>query len=449
MKRKCYTQKSLKIKITLWYAMFMLLCTVLIMIVTEITTRLNTDKASGSNLEKTVNLVATEISNEKTYDFEEMLKNIIDSQYIGIYGSEGNLMAGTIPDMDNKPLPFMDDALQTQIISAHVYYIFDRKIYTGKDYVWVRGYVQSISSADTIRKIGIFMLCFLPVIAMIMLLVGFFLTGKALKPLNLMIEEMKDISVGDDLNKRLELPDTQNEIYQMGETMNQMLERLHYSFQREKQFTSDVSHELRTPIAVILAQCEIMEDSLLPEELQQDLEVIQRQTIRMNQMVEELLQLSRLDRGDTDTDVEKFDFSKLVLELVSEQRMLHAEDEVYDIKVEENIRIYGKEKLIMRACTNLLNNAYQYGNGRIQVRLKREKSSIIFSVSDNGKGIEPENMKRIWDRFYQEESSRLYKGGFGLGLAMVKSIVELHRGFVWCESEKGQGSTFFMKIPIE
>lgn len=441
-------RQSLKKKITLWYATFMILLTGIFAGVILFVISLKTDESVQKNLINTVEIVSSKITDERKIDFKELLQREIDNYKIGIYGSNGDFMAGTgLNESEDQP-DFLDSQLQSQIFNYQVYYVYDKKVYTGQDYIWIRGYMRGMTPADNVRTIKLLTLILLPILALLMLAVGYVLTGRALHPLKWMIEEADSITGGDDLNKRVEVPEIKDEISYLGITMNQMLERLERSFSREKQFTSDASHELRTPISIILAQCELAEeDTMSQEEERQAFETIQRQALKMKRLIEDLLQLSRLEQDVIYKDFIIINVSELVTDLVEEQIVLHGDKASYVLQIEVGVNVFGNEMLLARAFMNLLNNAYQYGGQWIQVTLAKENGQVSFSVEDHGQGIKEENIEKIWDRFYQVESSRTYKGGFGLGLSMVKSIVELHGGTVSVNSKYGEGSTFRVNLP--
>ena len=230
-----------------------------------------------------------------------------------------------------------------------------------------------------------------------------------------------------------------------------MFERLSRSFEKEKQFTSDVSHELRTPLSVIKAQCEFaLSDSASEEDREEALSAIQRQTDRMAKMTDQLLMLTRADKGNLKLEKKPVDLGRLVKN-ICEDLMPAAEAAGLSLKedIDTHITVEGDSTLLSRLVTNLLTNAIKYNRegGEIRVTFKIHGSDCLLEVSDTGAGIKKDELPLIWDRFYRAERSRSSEGS-GLGLSMVKSIAELHKGSVYAESKEGIGSSFFVKLPL-
>lgn len=443
-------RQSLKLRITLWYAAFMLVLTgILLLFVILIATK-RTDDDVQNDLITTVTTVVSRIDGSRSTDFNALLDEKIENQQIGIYSSDGSLMAGTEPNNNSSLISFVDGNIQSMIINYQVYYIYDLKVDTGDSYVWVRGYVRALNTQDTMMALERGIMVALPVTVLVMLAGGWILTGRMLRPLNRMIAEADSISDGEDLERRVNVPSKKDEIQALGKTINGMLERLQKSFQREKQFSSDASHELRTPVSVILAQCEMaQEDVMTDAEYQHAFDVIERQAGRMKQLIEDLLQLGRMESGRVKTEFAVHNLTLMVRDLLEDQRFLHGSQDVYVTEIEDDIALKYDENLLFRAFMNLLNNAHQYGRGWIRVTLCQKEKEVIFTVEDHGRGIQQENIDRIWDRFYQEDTSRSAHVGFGLGLPMVKDIIQLHEGTIKVNSVPDAGTVFEIHLPCD
>jgi signal transduction histidine kinase len=211
-----------------------------------------------------------------------------------------------------------------------------------------------------------------------------------------------------------------------------------------------VSHELRTPTTVILAECDYTrKHAQSPEDYKMALEVISRQAKKMSRLVESLLSLSRLDLGTVKANFEVGDLSEMLTVICSEMSLAGSRGITMCTDIEPGISANMDVTLMSRLIQNLIDNAYKYGrdNGSVEVALRSEGRFAVLTVADNGVGISKENLDKIWQRFYQEDSSRSGGEGLGLGLSMVKQIAQLHGGSVSAESAPGQGSTFTVKIP--
>ena len=247
--------------------------------------------------------------------------------------------------------------------------------------------------------------------------------------MDLICDEVENISNGKDLSKRLSLPKAKDELYELSEKFNGMFERLELSFEKERQFTSDVSHELRTPVAVINSQCEyLLENDNLSAEDKEEIAVILRQAKRMSKLTSEMLMIARNEQDEQHL-MEKLDFG-LLSELVIEELQTKAQEKNIEITLQKQDDLFmnGDQTLILRMMMNLITNAINYGktNGHIHVILKVENDQIVGEVKDDGIGISEEHLDKIWERFYRIDKSRSREnGGTGLGLSMVRWIVNL------------------------
>ena len=197
---------------------------------------------------------------------------------------------------------------------------------------------------------------------------------------------------------------------------------LQRAFEKEKRFTSDVSHELRTHLSVIISQSDYaLEDE---EYRKKSLEVINREAKRMAGRVNRLLTLARSDAGRLRPEREKVDMSDMCETVAWQQEGIAAEKGIaIETQIEEGVFVYGDETMLIRVILNLMDNAIKYGkkNGHVKLKLRIDNGQVCCEVEDDGIGIGPEDMPRIWERFYRVEGSRSEEGS-GLGLAMVEAM---------------------------
>ena len=267
---------------------------------------------------------------------------------------------------------------------------------------------------------------------------------------------MQEIRHDADLSRRVGLykedgRKNRDEIAYLAQTFDEMLEELEKVFQREKQFTSDVSHELRTPVSVILAQCEsCLEEESFNEKQREQIMVIQKKARTIAELISHLLMLSRADQGRLKLHLEEVNVSELVEMIVEEQQILATERDItIQTKIEPELYAKLDETLYIRMMDNLLSNATAYGKegGTIEVTLTRGAEGLCGTVKDDGIGIAKEHLSHIWERFYRVDAARTGGNHSGLGLAMVKWIVEVHGGNIQVESVPGEGTTFTYVFP--
>lgn len=245
-----------------------------------------------------------------------------------------------------------------------------------------------------------------------------------------------------DLSRRITGIATKDEVQELADTFNTMLERLERSFERERQFTSDASHELRTPVAVISACAEELEAGLSAGEAAQSLAAIRRESARMNKIISQLLMLTRGYEGRIHLEKETLEFRNLVGSVMEELSESAAASEIRLLnQVPQGCTIFADQSLLTQLLINLIGNSIKYGvmGGKVTVRAAASETGCTFTVSDNGIGMQPEELDHIFERFYRADKAR-DRSGFGLGMPIVKWIVELHGGDIRVASEAGKGT---------
>lgn len=233
----------------------------------------------------------------------------------------------------------------------------------------------------------------------------------------------------------------------------------------QRQFVSNVSHELRTPLTSLRAYIETLNEGAWkdPDIAPKFLEVTQEETERMIRMINDLLSLSRMDRGVSKMEPEWVNLNDFVAHILNRFDMIVKTDEKNGKEPKKKYTIrreLGSQALwveidtdkMMQVIDNIMNNAIKYSpdGGVITVRLTQNQNHVILSISDQGLGIPRKDLGKIFDRFYRVDKARSRaQGGTGLGLAIAKEIVEAHHGKIWADSSEGHGSTFYISLPYE
>ncbi len=297
----------------------------------------------------------------------------------------------------------------------------------------------------------------------------YFLTKKALTPLQKLTSEVSQIQA-QNLSTQLEVPNSKDEIAQLTSSFNEMLTRLDNAFSTQKQFSANAAHELRTPLAVLQTNLEVFEKKQEPEmvEYRQLFTMIKEQTARLSQLVGTLLDMTNLKsvpRTDHVSLEELVDEVFCDLDPVAEKAgiSIHFDDsssqDLYtdvhtpDASALNNniLNITGSYVLLYRAVYNLVENAIKYNrpNGSVTVSVKEKNGQAMILVKDTGIGISPENQKKIFDPFFRVDKSRSRAmGGAGLGLALVDSIAREHGGSVKVLESNEKGSIIALMLPI-
>ncbi|MEG0843167.1 MAG: HAMP domain-containing sensor histidine kinase [Romboutsia sp.] len=284
------------------------------------------------------------------------------------------------------------------------------------------------------------------------IMLSYKISKKSIKPINSMIEDVKDISIGD-LDKRLDVSGINNEFKDLAKTFNEMLDEIQYSVENQNQFVSDASHELRTPISVIQGYANLLsrwgKDDR--EVLDESIEAIKDESESMKKLIESLLFLARGDKNKQIVDREDFGLEHLVGEVVKESIMI---DKLHNIVStnNEDVIIYGDRNLIKEAMRIFIDNSIKYtqegGTIKINTFLK-DNSGIYITIEDNGMGISKEDLPNIFNRFYRSDKSRNKEnGGTGLGLSIAKYIVDIHNGHIKVYSKLDEGTFTSIELPI-
>ena len=435
-----FRKVSLTFKITLWYTTFI----VLLIGSLIVGTFLVSDSVVGKNSEKRLIEEVTEISTgrDKFTPFE-------DGVTLSVYDKDGNLVAGAVPrnfKVNDFSLGVISE-YKDVTNNKYLYYDLETssaRLGNGK---YVRGVIQITNNINSwilplIISIGS------PFVIIVIMYGGYLIIRSSLKPVRDMTETADAIAKSNDLSKRITIKDGADEVHKLGKVFNEMLETLENSSKRERQFSSDVSHELRTPISVIMAESEYgakYTDSV--EDAKESFDVIERQSKRMTSMINQILELARLD-SRLEIPKEELNLSDRIKYTLEDYKILFDNRNIkLSLNIEENIIVNANEALIMRMIDNLLSNALKYTQTEVKVCLAK-RNRIILEVADDGIGINDNEKKHIWDRFYKVDKSRTTTedNSSGLGLSITKKIVELHNGKIAVLDNKPKGTKFVVNL---
>ena len=325
----------------------------------------------------------------------------------------------------------------------------------GKVRLWVLGSDVLLTKTDTaFREKTIDAMFLAAAIAVaISVMIGLFVSRMLTTPIRRITGTAKQIRDGD-LSARTNMRGD-DEIDQLGETFDEMATSLEKDLKHERRLTSDVAHELRTPLMAMLATVEAMQDGVYPTD-NEHLETVASETRRLARLVQQMLDLSRMENHTAPMNIEAVDMVELVRGIVNAQEPLFHER---DLRLRFADETQGKmpfikvdPDMITQCVINLMSNAMRYTpeGGWVIVTVGLDRKHLTISVSDTGIGIAKEDLSRIFGRFWRADASRAREaGGLGVGLAVTKQIVERHHGFISVESELEKGTTFTIHLPRE
>jgi heavy metal sensor kinase len=282
---------------------------------------------------------------------------------------------------------------------------------------------------------------------------AFWITRRALAPVDRITSDARSITASN-LSGRLAVPVAVDELRRLSETLNQMLDRIETSFKSIRQFTADASHELRAPMTLIHAAADFsLRRDRSREDLRDAMERILKESERTSSLVDDLLFIARSDSDPAAFEHDAIDLSPLLADVAIQARTLAEAKhiEVVSQIPSQPVWMEGDELSIRRLVMTLIDNAVKYTpeNGKVFIDLYAEDRLAVIQVRDTGIGIAPEDLPRVFDRFWRADKVRSRdEGGTGLGLSIAKGITERHQGTISVESEPGRGSTFTVRLPL-
>ncbi|MEV0645130.1 ATP-binding protein [Phytomonospora sp. NPDC050363] len=296
---------------------------------------------------------------------------------------------------------------------------------------------QNAAVADAAK----YMLLALPVILLVVAVVTWLVTRRALRPVAAIRAELASITAGD-LSRRVPEPPSRDEIGDLARTTNATLAQLESSVDRQRRFIADASHELRSPIATLRAQLEV--GAAHPELLRPD--GLLDDVVRLQRLATDLLLLARLDAGEG-VSTSRVDLTETVREDVA--RRAATDRFPVRLSVEEGLYVNGVRGQLERVLGNLLDNAQRHADSTVAVELRAEGRAVLLGVDDDGPGIAPAQRAGVFDRFVRLDDARSRDdGGAGLGLAIVRDVVVAHGGTVHLGESALGGARFEVRLPV-
>lgn len=277
---------------------------------------------------------------------------------------------------------------------------------------------------------------------------SFFMSHFPLRPLHALIRAIHEVSAGNyDVKIHLEHP---KEFQELSECFNQMTEELAGIEMFRTDFINNFSHEFKTPIVSILGFAKLLKGQKLdPCQSQEYLDIIIEESRRLSELSSTVLNLSKVESLTLLTDKTEYSLSEQIRESILLLESKWSKKQInFNIDMEE-VLIRANEQLLKQVWMNLLDNAIKFSpsSGRIFVILRTDSGNAVFAVKDQGSGMDDSIRKYIFDKFYQGDTSHHMEGN-GLGLPLVKKILKLHKGEISVQSQKGKGSVFIVRIPL-
>ncbi len=315
--------------------------------------------------------------------------------------------------------------------------------------VQVAGPIDLISLALNNLIFVLFIL--LPLTILLAGIPGVLLAGLTLRPVNEMINTLRQITA-ENLKLKIHIPDTNDEIRRLADTFNEMIERLDRSFSSQQSFIQDISYELKVPLNALKNELAMAaKNPYSKEKFETILQNGLKEADKFSLIIDDLLTLAKFDNSQMPFEIKKVNLTGLLNEVARSMRQAAEGKEIaLSSFLKDAITIDGDEMQLKKLFTNLIDNAikYTYRKGKIVLAAHKDGGSAQITISDTGIGMPEDELPYIFDRFYQIKKIRSDKQGFGLGLSIVRSIVESHKGKIIVESQLGKGSIFTILLPI-
>jgi len=368
-----------------------------------------------------------------------------------LFGSNGDVLVKdsvlakiAAADLSNESINSFK--FQRQKIDHHKYHILWSKFQTENDSAYILETAASVK--DVFEELDRLFYLFLIIIPSGLIITGiaaYFISKAAFKPIAQMTETAKNIS-GENLDQRLVLPKAKDEVRALGETLNEMIERIDKAFKSQKRFVANASHEIKTPLTVIQTELEILDKKIKDDESKESIKNVLSEIENLTKLTNSLLTIAKMDSTQNKLIISKLRIDELLAECSQALNSAALKKNIQiNLLIDDAIEIQGDKGKLKSVFLNLIDNAIKYSNRDSMVAIILEKISddkVKIKIENTGPGISSSEMPYIFNRFYRSNEIRAEISGSGLGLSIAKEVVELHKGEIKVESEPGAKTVF-------
>lgn len=458
--------KSIRFRLTVWYTLAFSIAAIVIFASFYLTTRQSFFSQTDSTLATHTQNIAEIIRRQEIPMHQMMIREVFLSEYsespgmlVVIMDDTGNIIGSSL--VVNQT----DQAFSQLFDLAHA---SKTPFYKDQNLAKVpmRFYIYPVYDVDTLRAvilmahpmdiiqrslkdllftlISIFFLFLIPTV-----LGGYLLARSGLQPIADTSRKLKEIT-SENLDERLQNPKTHDEIEELTKTFNDLLDRLHKAFTRERQFIGDVAHEMKTPLTTQRSQIEVvLSKERVKEDYKNALSEMLIDNQKMTNTIKNILDLAWSEADSTKQTGEVFNLSHLVAQLIDvADKMAIPKQIMVEDQIEKDIHMVGKQNKLGHAILCLLDNAIKYTpeKGKVTIQLRKKVNSAVLEIKDTGVGISKKDLPHIFERFYRgSKTDKTF--GAGLGLAIAQSIIQVHHGTIDVSSTIDKGTTVTVSLP--
>lgn len=393
---------------------------------------------------------------------EQILQSFPEREIGRILDAEGNLISSPF-GREEDALPFSDEGLQavqsqqewyeTSTVTDEELLVYSRPVIVDNEVVYIVQSARSLTERNrTLRSLATTLLIAGSIVILVAFGIGWIFSGITLQPIHRITQTAYTIGEERDFTRRVDYTGPPDEVGQLAGTFNSMLSRLQDAFQKvehslqmQRDFVADVSHELRTPLTTLRGNLGLLRrNPPMPADEQTDiLTDMVDESDRLIRLVNDLLLLARADAGRS-LAKESVEIPSLLEETMRQARQLDSQRDI-QLDCTPGLNIIGDRDAIKQAFLIALDNALKHSSKDIKVSAKQIGMQVEIRVQDFGDGISPEKLEHVFDRFYRGEDASAIPG-FGLGLAISKTLVESMGGEIAMESKLGHGSTLILSF---
>jgi heavy metal sensor kinase len=454
--------RSLRVRLTFWYSCALILVALVLGGASRWALAVSLDHALDQSLRYRLIGLRGFIDENSGDGLDRLKFKLRELDHLGelfqVFGPHGELMAQSDGlarhRVSTDPPP--DPGARMLFRSAGPHWfpmrMATQRIYVGDEALTIEVADPQRKYEGVLREFYSVLYVALPIVLLIAALGGYWLSGRALGPVDQIIDEARAIDPAN-LTARLSVPASGDELQRLSETLNQMLDHVEQSVQQMRRFTADASHELRAPMTLIYTAAQFaLRRERSPEELKESLQKILREAKRCTDLINQLLTLARSDAGNSKLELVPNDISALVRDMVAEMSLMAANKDITVGSGLPDVPVFADvdEASFCRMLLILLDNAIKYTapGGRVSIRVTHNAGQVIIAVADTGVGIPVDQLTFVFDRFWRADKVRSRDaGGTGLGLAIAREIAESHHAELTVESSVGHGSTFTVRMP--
>ena len=445
---------SIKRKIIFWYTLFLTILIGLDFAVIQIfssqTIDVQASQAIQTATDEVAGLISFEDGNVYLYGDDDARFNFYHDGVIFVIYSNDQIAYGQLPSNFNTNEPIEIGIVKDQVYNGMDWLVYDVQIQN--NYV-LRGIYDISPLTNSISQLILVIGILSPTIVVFSAVGGYFIIKRSFRPIKKIYSTAASIKDEEDYTKRVPVDESKDEVHELAVMVNQMLDRVENSINREKRFSSNVSHELRTPLTVMLAQAEYMLDKAKDNKTKNEIETIISQINYMEKIVTQLLDITRAKRLSKE-EMDQIDMYELI-KFTKDTFAKYLEFKHITFNLIEpgfNTTIDANQTMMIRVFSNLISNAIKYNqeNGSITIGFKKDDKQLVIDVDDTGNGISKDHLDKIFDPLYRADESRTQNDySIGLGLSLVKEIIRQHNGNIQVESTPLKGTRFTVSLPFK